>query len=355
MNVLMLPVAVALFFSCGNNKAAKQTSTVTENTPVAVTSTEGAQDSQIVATPEEITAPAQEIALSTENAVQKELKTSKKEEKNVVLEDDRKEIAMEATIEPIAETVEEEVQELEKEKEAVEEVIIETKEVQATESPKEIKAIDHGPWNSLLKKYVNDQGNVDYKGFAQDADALNAYLTTLAQNVPEESAPKNEKLAYYINLYNAATVKLIIDNYPTTSIKRIKSPWGKKIVPIGNEKVSLGDIEHKILRKMNEPRIHFAINCASFSCPKLVNKAFTAAQMEQQLEAASIDFVNDTTRNIITADKAQLSEIFKWYKKDFTEKGTSLKDYINKYAKTTISPKAKVSYLKYDWSLNEAK
>jgi len=105
---------------------------------------------------------------------------------------------------------------------------------------------------------------------------------------------------------------------------------------------------------MNEPRIHFAINCASFSCPKLLNTAFTANQMEAQLHEVTLDFVNDKTRNRISKEKMQLSNIFKWYKKDFTENG-SLVNYIKPYAEIEINTNTDIDYLKYDWNLNEAK
>jgi len=215
--------------------------------------------------------------------------------------------------------------------------------------------LDHSSWNTLLKKYVDTDGNVVYKSFKNDTDTLNQYLRYLAQNTPSNSAKKNERLAYYINLYNAATVKLILDNYPLTSIKDIKDPWGKKLVEIGGQQVSLGHIEHRILRKMSEPRIHFAINCASYSCPKLLGAAFTASKMEVQLQKATREFIQDTTRNQIASNNVQLSNIFKWYKKDFTDKDSSLIDYINSYTKTTIESNAKIKFLKYDWNLNEAK
>ena len=206
----------------------------------------------------------------------------------------------------------------------------------------------------MLIKHVNDKGDVDYKGFQNDASPLDDYLNHLAENRPEKNWAKNEKLAYYINLYNAATVKLILDNYPTKSIKDIKNPWGRNWVKMGDGLLSLGDIEHKILRKMNEPRIHFAINCASFSCPKLLNRAFTTAQLETQLHEATFDFVNDKTRNEITKEKMYLSNIFKWYKKDFTENGT-LSDYIKPYTQIEINDNTDIGFLKYDWNLNEAK
>lgn len=213
---------------------------------------------------------------------------------------------------------------------------------------------DHAPWDTLLAKHVDSEGNVDYAAFVKDKEKLEAYLDHLDKNTPEEKWSKNEKLAYYINLYNTATVKLIIDNYPLKSIKDISNPWDKKWVLVGGKKLSLGNIEHKTLRKMDEPRIHFAINCASYSCPKLVNKAFLPETMEEQLEAATIDFVNDSSRNKISGNKVQLSNIFEWYKGDFTDKGTLI-DYLNRYSKTKADKKAKVSYLTYDWGLNESR
>lgn len=213
---------------------------------------------------------------------------------------------------------------------------------------------EHKGWNDLLQQYVDQEGNVDYKGFKNAESSLDQYLDYLANNAPGSSASKEEKLVYYINLYNAATVKLILLNYPVQSIKDIKSPWDKKWIKVGEEEVSLGAIEHKILRKLDEPRIHFAINCASYSCPKLSNQAYTISTLEVQLESATRDFINDRKRNRIEDGKAEVSEIFKWYKSDFTEK-VSLKSYINQYAKEPIGPDTKLQYIKYDWSLNEIK
>ncbi len=212
--------------------------------------------------------------------------------------------------------------------------------------------IDHSKWDILLKRHVDDAGNVDYKSFAKDIKVLQNYLDYLAINRPADGTPKPQKLAYYINLYNAATVKLILNNYPTKSIKDIKNPWGKDIVQMGGEKISLGDLEHKILRKMDEPRIHFAINCASYSCPKLLNTAFTATNLENLLEQTAKDFINDPKRNVLTKEKASLSEIFNWYKKDFTKNG-SLIDYLNQYADQKLTSNTKISYLDYNWGLNE--
>ena len=222
-----------------------------------------------------------------------------------------------------------------------------------TESVQNSKDV-HQIWDELLMKYVDGEGNVDYKGFKKDTATLDLYLEKLALKVPENSDSREEKLVYYINLYNAATVKLILENYPVASIKDIDKPWDTKWVKTGEKTISLGHIEHKILRKLDEPRIHFAINCASYSCPKLSNRAYTLNNLEQQLQEASIDFVNDPKRNKISEQSAEISEIFKWFKSDFTS-GSNLRDYINQYSKVQIAEGTKLRFINYDWSLNETK
>jgi hypothetical protein len=211
----------------------------------------------------------------------------------------------------------------------------------------------HEAWDVLLHKYVDTNGQVDYKGFVSDSTALNAYLNILMKNVPGTSATGQEQLAYYINLYNAATIKMILNNYPVKSIRDIKDPWGREWIPVQGNLRSLGYLEHQVLRKMDEPRIHFAINCASNSCPKLANTAYTEALLESQLEEAARGFIRDTTRNRLGTERLQLSQLFRWYKKDFTKDGP-LTAYIAKYAPIPVNPGAKISYLKYDWNLNAA-
>ncbi|MEN8799012.1 MAG: DUF547 domain-containing protein [Flavobacteriaceae bacterium] len=212
----------------------------------------------------------------------------------------------------------------------------------------------HEQWDVLLQKHVTASGNVNYSGFKEDDAQLLEYLSALAHGAPGENAAKEEKLVYYINLYNAATVKLILDNYPVRSIKDIKNPWDKKWIKVGDKLTSLGAIEHKILRKLDEPRIHFAINCASYSCPKLQNRAFSLEKLETQLNKASIEFVNDRSKNQIGETAAEISQIFKWYKSDFTTNG-SLVGFINQYSHVPITAGVKVRYINYDWRLNEAK
>ncbi len=216
------------------------------------------------------------------------------------------------------------------------------------------KSLDHSSWDRLLKKHVDTDGNVNYKNFAGEIELLENYLSYLTQNIPSKTAAKEEQLAYYINLYNAGTVKLIVENYPVKSIKDIKNPWDQKIIFLESVSVSLGDIEHEILRKMKEPRIHFAINCASYSCPKLRNEAYTGDQLEKQLQEAAISFINDSKRNRISKDEAEVSQIFNWFKKDFTVDG-SLVSYLNQFAKEPLHNTGKIRYISYDWRLNESK
>jgi hypothetical protein len=213
---------------------------------------------------------------------------------------------------------------------------------------------DHSAWNGLLERFVDPRGDMDYKAFADASGELDNYLEHLAGNEPSDNAAKNERLAYYINLYNAATVKLILEHYPVKSIRDIKSPWDRKWLKIGDRQVSLGEIEHKILRKMGEPRIHFAINCASYSCPKLLNHAFTATRMEDQLQDVTTAFITDPSKNMISGSSLQLSHIFKWYEEDFTQEG-SIIEYLDPFIYVPISSNARIQYLEYDWSLNEAK
>ena len=210
--------------------------------------------------------------------------------------------------------------------------------------------VDHSKWAALLKKYVTDQGMVNYKGFLQDQSKLGDYLKLLSAQVPANDWSVQELLAYYINMYNAQTVDLILRNYPLKSIKDIDGPWTTDFVKIGDKDLSLGALEHSILRKMNEPRMHFAINCASASCPILSNQAYTPEKLDEQLEAAARGFIN-SDRNTISGKKLELSRLFKWYEGDFDD-GELIK-FITPYTEVNISSDAEIEYKEYDWSLNE--
>lgn len=215
--------------------------------------------------------------------------------------------------------------------------------------------VDHSEWDRLLNKHVNQQGFVDYKGFQNDRTQLKHYLHQLSELNPDDDWSVQELLAYYINLYNAATVKLILDNYPTNSIKDIDNAFTKAFVTIGNKELSLGGIENGVLRKMNEPRIHFAINCASLSCPKLLDEAYTAGSINEQLEKVTSEFIN-SGQNMITKQNPKLSKLFDWYGSDFKVDGNkNIIAYINQYSTTKIDPNTDYSFIEYNWNLNEQK
>ena len=170
--------------------------------------------------------------------------------------------------------------------------------------------------------------------------------------MPNENWTKQEKLAYWINAYNAFTIDLVLRNYPVSSIKDIKDPWKQRYWQLGDKWYNLDEIEHQIIRKMDEPRIHFALVCAAKSCPKLHNKAFTADTLNEDLSKLTHEFLADESKNNITQNNLKLSKIFKWFAKDFKKKG-SLIDFLNQYTDVKISDKAKKNFKDYNWDLNE--
>ncbi len=215
------------------------------------------------------------------------------------------------------------------------------------------ESFDHSVWDRALLLNVSEDGKVDYDGFMRDSSQLYTYFKQLSENPPQENWSREEKLAYWINAYNAYTIKLIIDSYPLKSIKDLEDPWGKKFFKIDGSWHSLGELEHKILRKFGDPRIHFAINCASISCPVVWNRAYTADNLHVALDEQTSKFINDPIRNTITNTEVNVSKIFTWYKKDFKINGGDVKDFINRYAAIKISNQAKKGYKDYDWRLNE--
>ncbi|TNE53284.1 MAG: DUF547 domain-containing protein [Bacteroidetes bacterium] len=213
---------------------------------------------------------------------------------------------------------------------------------------------NHDAWSALLKKHVSSSGKVNYKGFKQDKEKLNAYLTDLKEHTPTSSWSAKDKKAYWINAYNAFTIKLVSDKYPIGSIRDLsfngKSAWDHQWIEIGGKKLSLNDIENTKLRKgFHDPRIHFVINCASFSCPILPNKAITSSNIDQMLNQYTKKFLSDTKRNKVAADEVQVSELFKWYSEDFGD----LIKFINKYSSTKVNSNAKISYMTYKWNIND--
>jgi hypothetical protein len=224
---------------------------------------------------------------------------------------------------------------------------------------KERPKMNHVEWNVLLQKHVAKTGKVSYRGFIKDKVLLDTYLDKLSQTIPGSNWTKEEQLAYWINAYNAFTVQLILQHYPIKSIKEIadgmpmiNAPWDIKFFQLAGLDFDLNTIEHDILRtQFKEPRIHFALNCASISCPKLRNEAYEASMLELQFEQQAVGFIQDSSKNKINAQETKLSQIFNWFQRDFIQE-TTLVVYLQKYH-PTIDPANKIQYLDYNWKLND--
>lgn len=209
----------------------------------------------------------------------------------------------------------------------------------------------HDAFDQLLIKYVTVDGRVDYPSLKAKSAELESYLDLLSSQDPS-SMERSEALAFWINSYNAFTIKLILDHYPLESITEIDGgkPWSTEWIKINGRVLSLDQIENEIIRpQFQESRIHFAVNCAAKSCPPLMNRAWTADKLEQQLEQQTKKFINNNKYNSISKDRVAVSRIFEWYAQDFGD----LIEYINRYSNVKVDAGAKITYLEYDWSLNE--
>lgn len=211
---------------------------------------------------------------------------------------------------------------------------------------------DHVAFNTLLSKHVNTKGDVNYAAFKKDEGKLDAYIAELSGNSPESDWSRNESMAFWINAYNANTLKLILKNHPAKSITDLHGgkPWDVKWITIGGKTYSLNNIEHNIIRpRYKDARIHFAVNCAAASCPPLPNKAFTAANLNSLLASRTKSFVRNANYNTISAKNVQVSKIFDWYGEDFGD----LRGFLNKYTAVEIPEGMEIGFMEYDWALNK--
>lgn len=229
--------------------------------------------------------------------------------------------------------------------------------------------LNFAPWNALLRQYVDEQGRVDYQAWKQEQpQALSQWLAELERSHPKTSSDPDEQLALWVNLYNAFTISTILERYPTESVlpKILGIPnwlgflwfFNRPAYSLEGDRYSLAQIENDILRdQLQEPRIHFAIVCASTGCPLLRNGAYLPEQVQQQLEEDVSRFINNPDKVHYDAQTATLycSKIFKWYRKDFLKLAPSIPEYIRSYLKTDppINASTPISYLYYDWNLNE--
>ena len=220
--------------------------------------------------------------------------------------------------------------------------------------------VDNSLYREILSKYVNN-GVLDYQGFKNEEAKLDEYLAVL-ENTNVSQLSRNEQFAFYVNAYNAWTIKLILGDYP--GIKSIKdlgnifrSPWKKEIVRVNGKVFTLDAIEHEILRaQFKDPRVHFAINCASKSCPPLISEPYEGSTLNRQLDDATRAFINDPKSNYLKGNKLNVSRIFKWFSEDFND---DVIGFFLKYAEGDFKKeleaqrdKLKIVYLSYDWSLN---
>lgn len=216
--------------------------------------------------------------------------------------------------------------------------------------PVALKGPDHSAWTALLGRHVSPQGRVDYDGIRKDMGSLDAYLAQLATAVPGAQWDTKESLAYWINAYNAFTIKLILDNWPVKSIREIDEPWDTKFITLAGDRYSLNEIENEIIRpQFEEPRIHFALVCAAVSCPPLAREAYVAGRLDAQLEQRTRAFINNETFNVTQEEVVRISSLFDWYAADFGD----VTAFLNRYLQPDIPPKKELYYLEYDWSLND--
>lgn len=235
----------------------------------------------------------------------------------------------------------------------------------------------HADWDKVLQTYVVDKGAFSQVKYAQlkqqGLTQLNGYLRAISSVSPNQfdQWSRSQRLAFLINAYNAFTVKIILDNYPVDSIKDIgsffRSTWKIEFFNLFGEKTYLDYIEHELIRgndEYSEPRIHFALVCASIGCPKLQPRAFTAENLQKMLELGAKSFLSDISRNRYDAAKKtlELSSIFKWYGGDFANKSGSVEKYVAPYITKRLAEQQRiksgevaVKYLAYDWSLNDVK
>ncbi|MBO6947590.1 MAG: DUF547 domain-containing protein [Rhodospirillales bacterium] len=231
------------------------------------------------------------------------------------------------------------------------------------------ESVDHAIWDAFLRKYVKDDPNklnrVDYSGVSEtDRKNLERYIETLT-DLRVTTLSRQDQLPYWINLYNALTVKVILDHYPVKSIRDIdispglfsSGPWGKKLVTIEDHPVSLDDIEHRLLRPIwNDPRIHYAVNCASVGCPDLIAKAYTSDNTDHLLSENAARYINSDRGVKIEGGEIVVSKIYDWFQEDFGGAEKGVIQHLLKYAtgprKAALGKAKDIDGYIYDWSLN---
>jgi hypothetical protein len=230
--------------------------------------------------------------------------------------------------------------------------------------------VDHKSWDSLLASFIRTDisglNRLRYGAFKRKGrHALKAYLNYL-QSVRITELNRTEQFAFWVNLYNAKTVEFILDNYPVSSIRKIKSglftpgPWKRKALRIEGVALSLDDVEHGILRRFwRDPRVHYAVNCASIGCPNLMKRAYTGARLDAMLIAAAKAYINSPRGVKMSGGSITASKIYSWYVKDFGGDEAGVMRHLRRYAAPALAGRLKaagrISSYAYDWNLNDAR
>jgi len=231
------------------------------------------------------------------------------------------------------------------------------------------RTIDHGAWDQLLRKHLDTKhpsgiNRMNYKAVApEDRKGMEEYLQRL-QAVAISGYNRTEQSAYWINLYNAYTVKLILDNYPVVSIRKIRpsflalGPWDNKLISVEGEKLTLNDIEHRILRPIwKDSRVHYAVNCASLGCPNLAGVAYTAENLDRVLTEGAVAYVNHPRGASIQNGRLKVSSIYEWFQSDFGGTWIGVRQHLKQYARGEQAKQLETFDGPidhgYDWSLNQ--
>lgn len=232
--------------------------------------------------------------------------------------------------------------------------------------------VDHSPWKQILSRYIRTTADgVNLFAYAAvtaaDRKGLKDYLASL-EATKVQALPREEQMAFWINLYNAKTIDIVLDHYPVKSIRDISlggglfttGPWKKQVMTVESQSLSLDNVEHDILRKQwKDPRVHYAVNCASFSCPNLSDKPFTGKDLDAMLDAGAKAYINHPRGLTFRGERLVLSQIFEWYRKDFGSTDAEVIAHLSRYAspelKARLAGVRSIASYGYDWSLNEAK
>lgn len=239
--------------------------------------------------------------------------------------------------------------------------------------PASTRRVDHGAWNALLARHRSTGADAiarfDYAALAADAGdraALGGYLAALSAT-PVSALARAEQMAFWINLYNALTIDVVIRHWPVDSIRDIRispgwfavGPWGRKLIAVDGAEISLDDIEHRILRPLwNDPRVHYAVNCASLGCPDLAAEAYTGAALEAQLDRAARGFVNHPRGARVDGGRLRVSSIYEWFKADFGGDDAGVIAHLRLCAgpdlARALTGVTRIAGHAYDWSINRA-